>query len=292
MMAFFNVRGKSKLIMVTLLIVSIIAVYSIPMSVYATEDNPREPTVTEEVSTDSSGLEPTEETEQESPTESTEGTEQELQLEPTEDTEQELPPDPDLINYVVEYETEAGEKLLDDKVVEDQQVGEEVSEDAEEIEGYSADESSKSLILEEEENTITFIYTQIEAEEELPPAEEDLLPTEEELPTVVTTPGAVEEAVTEPAIIVEPTAASLKITHRLIVGDQYIDDVRTVEGLEVGQTIDLETYILVEEWFELTSDVNNITLNEEQTSILLEYKPVEGFVVIIPESIPADAPDM
>ncbi|QOX63380.1 hypothetical protein FRZ06_08450 [Anoxybacterium hadale] len=65
-----------------------------------------------------------------------------------------------------------------------------------------------------------------------------------------------------------------------------------MEGLEIGQVVDLEQYVLTEDWFEIASDVNSITLNEEQTSIILEYKPLEGFVVAIPESTSEEQSDL
>lgn len=286
-MAFFNGQKRSKLFAVTLLIVSMVAAFSLPLSVYATEDNPREPTSTQETLIDNPGLVPTENPPAEPPiappTEDP-STDKPVQ-DPVENPEQELPPTLDLTIYIVEYETVDGEKLLPDKMVEDQVVGAEVSEDAVVIEGYSVDESSKSITLAQDENLITFVYKTAEpAEEELPPAQEELPPVEEEVPPVVEIPVIEEEVVTEPAIVVEPTAAALTITHRLIVGDQSVDEVQTVEGLEIGQVVDLEPYFLTESWFEIASDFISITLNAEQTSVILEYKPVEGFVVAIPES--------
>ena len=265
-MAFFNGQKNSKLFVVTLLIVSMIASYSMPLSIYAVDGDAevRDPTTTEEASTIDSSLEPTDDT---------------------------VVPEPDLTSYVVEYETADGTKVSPDKVVVDKPIGAEVTEDALEVSGCSVDESSKSITLDADENIITFIYTQVE-EEVIPPEEEVIPPAEELLPPVVEIPEIVEEAATEPAIVAEPTTTSLTITHRLIVGDQYADDVRTVEGLEIGQVINLEPYILTEDWFELASDVSSITLNEEKTSIIMEYKPVEGFVVVIPEEIPNDMPDM
>ncbi len=38
--------------------------------------------------------------------------------------------------------------------------------------------------------------------------------------------------------------------------------------------------------------VNPTVPKQEKTSIIMEYKPVEGFVVVIPEEIPNDMPDM
>ena len=279
-MAFFNGQKRSKLFAVTLLIVSMVAAFSLPLSVYATEDNPREPTSTQETSIDNPGLVPTENPPAEPPiappTEDP-STDKPVQ-DPVENPEQELPPTLDLTIYMVEYETVDGEKLLPDKMVADQMVGAEVSEDAVVIEGYSVDESSKSITLAQDENLITFVYITAQ------PAEEELPPVEEELPPVVEIPVIEEEVVTEPAIVIEPTAAALTITHRLIVGDQSVDEVQTVEGLEIGQVVDLEPYFLTESWFEITSNFTSITLNEEQTSVILEYRPVEGFVVAIPES--------
>ncbi|WP_419824487.1 hypothetical protein [Anoxybacterium hadale] len=311
-MAFFNCKKRSKLFVMALVTVSIIASYSMPVSVYATEDNPREPTSMEEVSTDEPvidqagkpsespigepsvdpsveepAVDPSEDPSVEAPAvePSEDPSVEEPAVEPSEDPEQ-VPAESDLTAYVVEYETAAGEKLLQDKVVTDQMVGDEVSEDAVVIEGYSVDESTKNITLVRDENLITFIYKAAES------VEEPLPPAEEELPPVVEIPVIEEEVVTEPAIVVEPTAAVLTITHRLNVGNQQVDEVQTVEGLEIGQVVDLEQYVLTEDWFEIASDVNSITLNEEQTSIILEYKPLEGFVVAIPESTSEEQSDL
>ncbi|HAQ40114.1 MAG TPA: hypothetical protein DCM73_04285, partial [Clostridiales bacterium] len=63
------------------------------------------------------------------------------------------------ISYTVEYETEDGTKLLDDKVVTDQTMAMTVTESAEEISGYTVDIAEKSLKLEAEDNVITFVYS-------------------------------------------------------------------------------------------------------------------------------------
>src|SRR5699024_2984747 len=63
------------------------------------------------------------------------------------------------ISYTVEYETAEGEKLLQDKVVENQTMATTVTEEAAEIAGYTVDEETKSLKLAAEGNVITFIYT-------------------------------------------------------------------------------------------------------------------------------------
>ena len=104
---------------------------------------------------------------------------------------------------------------------------------------------------------------------------------------VVTEPAiVVEELVTEPAIVVEPVTAALTITHRLIVGDKYLDEIQTIEGLEVGQTVDLKQYYVAETWIEyISNSIDSITLEEQQNSIILEYKPIEGVVVTLSEDI-------
>jgi uncharacterized repeat protein (TIGR02543 family) len=63
------------------------------------------------------------------------------------------------ISYIVEYELSDGTKLIDDKLVENQEFGSTVNEDAVVILGYVVDEESKSLILGAEANVITFVYT-------------------------------------------------------------------------------------------------------------------------------------
>jgi hypothetical protein len=278
-MAFLNGKKRSRLFAVTLLIVSMVTAFSLPFSVYATEDNPREPTTTEGTLIDNPGLAPTENPPAEPPiappTEDP-STDKPV-LEPVENPEQEVPAASELTIYVVEYETADGEKLLQDKVVEDQMVGDEVSEDAIVIEGYSVDESSKSITLAQDENLITFVYKTAElADEELPPVEEELPPVEEELPPVVEIPVIEEEVVTEPAIVVEPTAATLTITHRLIVGDEYAEEIRVIDGLEVGQTLDLTEYLAPIDWVECITQEKSITLELAENTVVLEYVVSEG----------------
>lgn len=283
-MAFLNGKKRSKLFAVTLLIVSMVAAFSLPLSVYATEDNPREPTSTEETLIDNPGLAPMENPPAEPPiAEPTEDPSMDKPvLDPVEDPEQELPSTPDFTIYVVEYETADGEELLPDKVVADQMVGNEVSEDAVVIEGYSVDESSKCITLAQDENLITFVYKTSEpAEEELPPTQEELPPVEEELPPAVEIPVIEEEVVTEPAIVVEPTAAALTITHRLIVDDQYVDEVQTVEGLEIGQTLDLTEYLASVDWAKCITQEKSITLELAESTVVLEYVVSEGADVTV-----------
>ena len=150
------------------------------------------------------------------------------------------------------------------------------------IESQEPAEAGQSVVEEQPEGTTTA---------ETPITEpEAAVPTEE---PVVTEPAITEEeVVTEPAVVVAPETVTLTITHRLIVGDGYLDDVQIVEGLTLGEVIDLQPYKITEDWLKPASDISTITLSESQTSILLEYKPVEGFVVVIPEEIPNDMPDM
>lgn len=267
-MAFLNGKKRSRLFAVTLLIVSMVTAFSLPFSVYATEDNPREPTTTGGTLTDNPGLVPTENPPAEPPiappTEdsSTDNPSDKPALEPVENPEQEVPAASELTIYVVEYETADGEKLLQDKVVADQMVGDEVREDAVVIEGYSVDESSKSITLAQNENLITFVYKTAE-------------PAEEELPPVIEIP-VIEEVVTEPAIVVEPTAATLTITHRLIVGDEYAEEIRVIDGLEVGQTLDLTEYLAPIDWVECITQEKSITLELAENTVVLEYVVSEG----------------
>jgi hypothetical protein len=103
---------------------------------------------------------------------------------------------------------------------------------------------------------------------------------------IVTEPAIiVEEVVTEPAIIVEPVAATLTITHRLTVGDEYVDEIQTIEGLETAQTIDLKQYAVTGAWIECISSLDPITLDGEQNSVTIEYKPAEGVVIRLSEDI-------
>ena len=81
----------------------------------------------------------------------------------------------------------------------------------------------------------------------------------------------VPEVVTEPAIVVEPVAATLTITHRLIVGDSYTEEARVIDGLEVGQTVDLAQYMASIDWAECTTPETNITLDSTEDTIVLEY---------------------
>lgn len=312
-MAFFNGKKRSRLFAAFLLTLSMIATFSVPLSVYATEDNAREPTLTEGTSVEGSDLipawglditpavapiltpaedtvltptedpvlTPTEDLEQEPAPEPEQtpgtGSEQEPSTEP----EQGSLPESNLTNYVVEYVTADGEDLLDDKVVEDQLVGSEVSENAVEIEGYSVDESSKSITLNEDENLITFIYTQVEpAEEEAPPVVEPPATGEE----VSTEPAiVVDETVTAPAIVVEPTAATLTITHRLIADGETRDFTETADGLAVGQSVNLADYAVDEDYVVCISDLPEMTLSEESTTVVLEYNFAETDIT---ESLP------
>ena len=271
-MAFLNGKKRSKLFAVTLLIVSMVTAFSLPISVYATEDNPREPTATGETLIENSGLVPTENPPAEpsiAPPTEVPSTDKPV-LEPVENPEQEVPSNSELTVYVVEYETADGEKLLQDKVVTDQMVGDEVGEDAVVIEGYSVDESSKSITLAQDENLITFVYKTAEpAEEELPPVEEELPPIEEVLPPVVEIP--VPEVVTEPAIVVEPTAAALTIVQRLVTEDGNEESAQVIEGVEIGQVIDLTQYLMDLKWAKCITEEMSISLNAGMNTAVLEY---------------------
>lgn len=108
------------------------------------------------------------------------------------------------------------------------------------------------------------------------------------VPEVVTEPAiVVPEVVTEPAIVVEPVAATLTITHRLIVGDKHSDITQTIEGLTVGQVIDLTPYLTAEDWEESLSRVTNVTLENTENIIVLEYavKADSGVIVVIEDDV-------
>ncbi len=95
---------------------------------------------------------------------------------------------------------------------------------------------------------------------EAPPiVEEEILP-EEVLP---------EELLEE--VIAEPMPATLTIVQRLIVGETESEFVQMIDGLEVGQVVDLADYIIRTENVLCISDGGQITLSEENMSVILEY---------------------
>jgi len=89
--------------------------------------------------------------------------------EPTTQTETE--PEPEVYSYVVEYRENSadGERLADDKLVSDVNLGETYVETAIFISGYNADELVKDITITDGVNKIVFIYTA--AEEDLPEIE-------------------------------------------------------------------------------------------------------------------------
>ena len=115
--------------------------------------------------------------------------------------------------------------------------------------------------------------------------QEEVAPIEEAVVTEAAI--VVPEVVTEPAIVVEPVAATLTITHRLIVGEKHSDITQTVEGLTVGQDIDLTPYLTAEAWEESLSQVTNVTLENTENIIVLEYavKADSGVIVVIEDNV-------
>ena len=163
-MALFKGSKKTKLFMVTLLIITMIAAYGMPLSVYAAEvTNDRDPTIAEQ----------TEGTGDLKPPEQPQSADQTGESGESDQPGQEESAAEELTTYVVEYETAEGTKLLPDKVVEEQTIGAEVVENAVEVDNYTVDKTSKSLTLAEDANSITFIYTLKEAPEEVTSAIEE-----------------------------------------------------------------------------------------------------------------------
>lgn len=125
------------------------------------------------------------------------------------------------------------------------------------------------------------------------PIDEENVSDEETSEPVVDEEANEEDLVEEPleeAIIEDPVAATLTIVQRLIVGDKHLDDTEIIEGLIVGDIIDLTSYVRIDEWLTFTGNIEDITLNEEQNTIVLEYKPAPGVIVVLPEDMPEDEP--
>ncbi|MBC8588582.1 InlB B-repeat-containing protein, partial [Paratissierella segnis] len=118
--------------------------------------NPEDEGTTEGEPVENKGEDPTEEPED---PEDGENTEEEPEI-----PEEELPIEeiPNLTSYIVRYMGET-EPLLNDKTVEDQLIGSEITEFAKDIKGYEVDEDSKTITLQEEDNIIIFYYTPVKS---------------------------------------------------------------------------------------------------------------------------------
>lgn len=102
---------------------------------------------------------------------------------------------------------------------------------------------------------------------EVPPAlEEEIVPEEEILP----------EELLEEEVIAEPISATLTIVQRLMVGETEREFIQMIDGLEVGQVVDLADYIIQAENVLCISEGGQITLSEENTSVILEYNLVQA----------------
>ncbi|MBN7774600.1 hypothetical protein [Clostridium aminobutyricum] len=104
--------------------------------------------------------------------------------------------------------------------------------------------------------------------------DETILPIEE--PAVIEPALVEEELVTEPAIVVEPAEATVTIVHRLYFGDkgEYDDYIEHVDGLSVGDELDLNSRILNVENVECVTSDQQIVLAEDN-ELLLEYCLIE-----------------
>ncbi|MDD2216923.1 MAG: hypothetical protein PHW03_04645 [Eubacteriales bacterium] len=103
---------------------------------------------------------------------------------------------------------------------------------------------------------------------EAPPVpEEEIVPEEEMLP----------EELLEEEIIVEPIAATLTIVQRLIIDGEIDDFIQVIDGLEVGQIVNVSDYIVVKENIVYTSDVTEITLSGENSEVILEYALAKAY---------------
>lgn len=155
-------------------------------------------------------------------------------------------PDPDGEEPGEEGQPGEGEEPIDEEqpIDEEEPIGEENSTDGQEPVGDEGD---------------------VEEPAEEPVAEEEIIaeePLEEEV---------LEEELLEEEVIVEPAAATLTIVQRLIVGGEIDDFIQVIEGLEVGQIVNLAEYIVDAEFVIYTGDVAEITLSEENSEVILEY---------------------
>ena len=114
-------------------------------------------------------------------------------------------------------------------------------------------------------------------DEQLPVAGEQ--PGESEAPAVEPEEGILPEAppVPEEEIIVEPIAATLTIVQRLIIDGEIDDFIQVIDGLEVGQIVNVSDYIVVKENIVYTSDVTEITLSGENSEVILEYALAKAY---------------
>ncbi len=274
-MAFFKRKRKTKLFMVTVLIITMIATYGMPLSVYASEviNEPRTPTMEEADQTDQTDKgdagdqKPSEQdkpvqkpsvpsepegpsvpsepegpsvpSEPEGPSVPSEPEEPSVPSEPegpsvpsepegpsvpSESEGPSVPSESELTTYVVAYETSEGDELLPDKVVADQMVGTTVTETAIEITEYSVDESEKSITLAEGDNLITFIYTETEPTE----------PVEEPVPVI---PEVAELTSYTVQYLLEDGEELLggKSVSDQTVGDEVTEEAAFVEGYEADE---------------------------------------------------------
>ncbi len=95
-------------------------------------------------------------------------------------------------------------------------------------------------------------------------------PAPGEEPMMVDPAAIVEEAVTEPAIV-EAEEATLTITHRLIVGGEYCEEVKIIQDLLVGQQLDLTAYLAPVDWAECITQERIISLDQTENAVVLEY---------------------
>lgn len=100
---------------------------------------------------------------------------------------------------------------------------------------------------------------------EVPPVLEEEIVPEEVLP----------EELLEEEVIAEPIPATLTIVQRLMVGETEREFIQMIDGLEVGQVVDLADYIIQAENVLCISEGGQITLSEENTSVILEYNLVQ-----------------
>ncbi|NLT20919.1 MAG: VWA domain-containing protein, partial [Syntrophomonadaceae bacterium] len=176
---------------------------------------------------------------------------------------------PALTTYTVSYVAN-GTSLLEDKVVSDQAIGTVVVETAVVIEGYTPNESTKSLTLSESGNIIIFSYTVVEVPQEMP---------------AVTLTAIVEENIVTLSADAGVLPAGATLSVRLLPEEEkldYLSALETEQGVTLNQSMAFDITLLDEQGNEIqpngevTVSFSNVEFVDTNDEVLVyHFEPQE-----------------
>jgi len=180
------------------------------------------------------------------------------------------PATPALTTYTVSYVAN-GTSLREEKVVSDQAIGTEIVEAAVEIEGYTADEPTKSLKLTETGNVITFNYTEVEGPQEMPAA----------ITLTATDEGTIVTLSADAGVLPAGTILSARLLPEEEKLD-YLSALETEQGVTLNQSMAFDITLLDEQGNEIqpngevTVSFSNVEFVDANDEVLVyHFEPQE-----------------